>query len=407
MIMFRKLAVLSGLLLLSACASQGIQQPTPVDGAVTAGSLLTASPLGDPTAGRDLAQLDMLAMSPEMAEFVESRVKPAGSQSEQLKQLADAVMRSGEFSLAYEDTTGTAAETFESRRGNCMAFTNMFVTMARYLGLDAGFQEVEVPPTWSKSGDSFLYSQHINVYIDLKQGRWREVDFNIYDFDHDMETRMVSDSRARAHYFNNVGAELMLEGETGPAYAHFRQSLFEDIAYRPAWINLGVLHRREGLPEYAEAAFVEALRQGGARRYRLSDQTFDVGWMPSRTDVTSLLAMSNLASLYEEQGRSELAAQYFYKVHSHRMKNPYYRYEMAQLAFAEGDYQSAIDDLKFAIRRHRNESEFYYLLSFSYMMEGNDAVARKWMKKAGDIAEVTGDQERYSYKLDLLRSLGN
>lgn len=392
---------------LAACAAQGNQLDSSGANALGPGDVLNHSPLGEGVPGQAGETGDMLALSPEMIQFLETRVGRARSQNEQLRQLAWAVMRSGEFTLVYDDSTSTAAETFASRRGNCMAFTNMFIAMARYFDLNAKFQEVVVPSTWSMSGsgDAFLYSQHINVYIDLKQGRWREVDFNIYDFDHDMESRVISDQRARAHFHNNIGAEAMLAGDTDLALARFRQALSQDWSFAPAWINLGVLHRRAQHPDEAEVAFLEALRQSGTSRGRMSDRTLDVGWMPSRVSDNGLLAMSNLASLYEEQGKNDLAERYFTAVHAHRMKNPYYRYQMAAIAFEEGDYDAAIEDLRFAIRRQKSESKFYYLLSLSYMQNGNNEAAWKWMNKARDIAESTGDSETYSYKLDLLRSL--
>ncbi len=53
-----------------------------------------------------------------------------------------------------------------------MSFTNMFLSMARYVGLNASFQEVKVPPDWTRRGDSFVLSRHINVNVDLGyQGR--------------------------------------------------------------------------------------------------------------------------------------------------------------------------------------------------------------------------------------------
>ena len=36
-----------------------------------------------------------------------------------------------------------------------------------------------------------------------------------------------------------------------------RQGLMEEPSFAPAWVNLGILHRREGYPQYAEAAFLE------------------------------------------------------------------------------------------------------------------------------------------------------
>lgn len=405
-IMCRLIITITVLILSSSCALQGVPHGAREGNTVSSESLLEASPLGS-LAGSDtdLSGFDMLEVSPEMAAFLDKKVDSTDKQNEQLKQLAYAVMRSGEFSLVYDDSTGTASETFSRRHGNCMAFTNMFIAMSRELGLDARFQEVDVPPNWSMSRGSFLFSQHINVFVDLKQGRTREVDFNMYDFDHELDSRIISDDRARAHYFNNIGAEQMLNGETGPAYAHFRQSLLYDSTYAPAWINMGILHRREGLPDYAEVAFLEALNQGGSPLMDVSRLTRDAGWLPPRQNDNELVAMSNLGNLYEEQGEPDLAREYFDKVNAHRMKNPYYRYQMAELAFEEGDYEAAISDLKYAIRRRKNENEFYYLLSLSYLMDGDREEALEWMQKAEDVAQLNSEKERYHHKLDLLQSL--
>lgn len=402
---YRLIATLALVAMVSSCALQGVQPDLSRQEQVTPDSLLESSPLDSST--MDLSGFDMLEMSPEMIAFLDREVGSYNSHSEQLRRLAWAIMRSGDFSLEYEDTTGTASETFATRRGNCMAFTNLFVALSRHLGIDARYQEVDVPPSWSMSGGSFLFSQHINVYIDLKHGRFREVDFNIYDFDHDLETRIISDERARAHYFNNIGAEEMLEGETDLAYAYFRQSLLEDRNYAPAWINLGILHRREDYPEFAEVAFLEALNTGRRKPMDLSEVTHDIGWMTSRQNDISLVTMSNLANLYEDEGRSDLADSYFARVDAHRMKNPFYRYQAAQLAFEEGDYQAAIDDLKYAVRRRKHEDEFYYLLSLSYLMQGDRKKAGKWMQKAEDVAQLNSEKEKYSYKLNLLQNLDN
>ena len=51
----------------------------------------------------------------------------------------------------YDEITRTASETFRARRGNCLSFSNMFVAMARDVGLDVQFQEVEIPPDWTST----------------------------------------------------------------------------------------------------------------------------------------------------------------------------------------------------------------------------------------------------------------
>jgi tetratricopeptide (TPR) repeat protein len=296
-----------------------------------------------------------------------------------LRQLIYAVIVEGSFQLVYDESTRTAGETFRDRRGNCLSFTNMFVAMARYAGLEANYQEVDVPPDWSLTGQSFLLSKHVNVLLELSWGE-RIVDFNVYDFKITFDKNVISDQRGRAHYFNNLGVEYMLAGNGALAMAHFRQSLLEDETFTPAWINLGILHRREALPEYAEAAYLKALR----------------------TDASNLVAMSNLANLYAEEGLSEYAALYQARVESHRMENPYYRYLLANEDFTNGDYRSAIGHLEFAIQERPREDRFLALMSMSYLMIGDRQAAQSWMKKAEAAAGEDSSKQRYQNKLELL-----
>ena len=173
-----------------------------------------------------------------------------------------------------------------------------------------------------------------------------------------------------------------MNGETGLAYANFRQALAEDDRFSLAWINLGTLHRREKYPNYAEAAYKKAL---------------DIYQF-------NLIAMSNLANLYDEEGKVELAERYLGQVKLHRMSNPYYRYQLANTAFVDGDYATAIENLNYAIGKIEDEDRFYYLLSLSYLMSGEKEKAKRWMEKAEQVAQKNERRQKYSHKLDLLIS---
>jgi len=327
----------------------------------------------------DLPELDILELSPEMKMFLDDHVRGRRNENEKLRLLIFAVMGEGTFRLIYDETTRTAAETFRDQRGNCLSFTNMFIAMARYLGLEASYQEVEVPPDWSLAGQSFLLNKHVNVLLELGHGM-RVVDFNIYDFKMRFDRRVISDRRGRAHYYNNLGVEKMLDGDNSLALAHFHRSLSEDESFGPAWINLGILHRREDFPDYAEAAYLQALK----------------------IDSLDLVAMSNLANLYEAEGLVEQAAHNRAMVESHRMENPYYRYMLATEAFTAGNYRAAIDHLRFAIDDRPHEDLFYSLMSMSHLMLGDRRAAEDWMKKAVEVADEDASKRRYEHKLGVL-----
>lgn len=375
----RALTALLAAALVAACAAPAGTLSGAGEARLDAERLLDASPLDTGEAGQ-VADVDILALSPEMAAFLDEFVDAGGNDNERLGQLVLALIGGDRFLLDYDDSTRTAAETFSERRGNCLSFTTMFVSMARALDLDARYQEVEIPPDWSMRGQSFLISQHVNASVEMRNALSRVVDFNTYEFNALNDSRVIPDRRARAHYFSNLGVEFMLAGDTPHAYAHLRQSLREDPDFAPAWVNMGILHRREGFPRHAEAAYLEALEH----------------------ERDNLMAMSNLADLYQDEGREDLAGHYLDRVRQHRMSNPYYRYQQANVAFSEGDYETAIDNLKYAIRKRRDEDTFHYLLSLSYLMQGRKEEAREAMQQAEELARQGSDRQRYHHKLELL-----
>lgn len=370
---------------ISSCTTPFESQSATIKETVTADMVLHSSPLQDSGIDTNVSQIDILALDADMNAFLDEYVNRRGSQHEKLAQLVLAVIGQDRFLLAYDDTTSTASETFRNRRGNCISFTSMFIAMARELGLDASYQEVDIPPDWSMEDQTYLFSQHINVLVRLRKTPDRVVDFNTYGFHSQSDSKVISDQRARAHYFSNMGVEHMLADNTQLAYAYFRESLREDHTFGSAWLNLGVLHRKEGLVAYAEAAYQEAMTHNSSR----------------------LMSMSNLANLYLQEGKTEQAEYYLDKVRSHRMNNPYYRYQLANTDFLDGNYESAIENLKFAIRKRKDEDRFYYLLSLSYLMSGEKDTAKEWMRKAEEVALESESQKKYHHKLDLLMGRNN
>jgi Flp pilus assembly protein TadD len=255
--------------------------------------------------------------------------------------------------------------------------------MARYVGLEAHYQEVDIPPDWTFQDDVFLLNRHVNVSVDLGSLGQHVVDLNIDDFRTSYDTRTISDTRALAHYYNNMGVKSMSADDAASALGYFRKAIADnDRQFSPAWTNLGTLYSRNGYPAYAEAAYLMALRVDGG----------------------DLVAMSNLAGFYEQQGDEERAAMFQKRVMDHRRGNPYYRYQRARDAYAAGDYGAAISHLKYAIRKQKNEDQFYFLLGMCYLQKGDERAARRWLARAEEVAATDALKHRYSSKLELLLS---
>jgi len=352
--------------------------------AISSSELLAGTPLGGEQHPPGLVDNDdVLALSAEMLDFLDSNVHQRATIGVRMNELIDAIINERTFGLEFDGKTRTASETFHLRRGNCLSFSNLFVAMARAVNLEASYQEVQIPPDWTLQNDVFVLNRHVNVHVDLGPLDDHVVDFNIDDFKSSYDMRKISDSRARAHYFNNMGVESMQAGDTASALGYFRRAIAEnDRQFSPAWTNLGTLYSRNGHPAYAEAAYLLALK----------------------VDDGDLVAMSNLAGFYEQQGDAERAAMYRKRVMDHRRENPYYRYQRARDAYSAEDYGTAISHLKYAIRKKKNEDEFYFLLGMCYLKKGDERAARRWLARAEEVAATDSLKHRYSSKLELLLS---
>jgi tetratricopeptide (TPR) repeat protein len=323
----------------------------------------------------------VLALSPEMRDFLDKHVDRKGTDKVKLHQLVSAIVEEDTFGLVYDDRTRTASETFHARRGNCLSFSNMFVAMARDVGLKVQFQEVDVPPDWTLDKDTYVLNQHVNVYVDLEKAGTRVVDFNIADFKTSYEMRKIPGPRALAHYYNNIGVERMQAGDTASALSCFRRAIADgERQFSPAWTNLGTLYLRAGHPAHAEAAYLQAVKANGS----------------------DLVALSDLARLYERMGERERAAAYRKKVVNHRWQNPYYRFELARHAYTAKDFDAAVGHLNYAIRKRPKEDQFYFLLGACYLEKGDKRAAERWLAKAQEVAATDALKRRYSTKIDTL-----
>ncbi|MGD9254013.1 MAG: tetratricopeptide repeat protein [Holophagae bacterium] len=330
-----------------------------------------------------VADDQVLAVSDEMREFLDVYVDRKANHYFKLNQLSYAIINDATFGLEYDETTRTAADTFAARRGNCLSFSNMYVAMARYVGLNARFQEVDIPPDWTFRDDAFVLNRHVNVVVSGGSAGYHVVDFNLDDFKTSYDQVAISDSRAKAHFYNNLGVERLHANDIEAAFAYFRRALIAtENRFAPAWTNLGILYMRRDRPGFAEAAFVQALR-----------------WKPG-----DLVAMSNLVTYYEGTGNVDAAESYRKKVRYHRKRNPYYRFMVAREAFLEGDYDGALNNINYAIRKRPKEDQFYFLLGMIHLQQGNSNAARKWFDKAEKLAASDALKRNYSNKIDMLMS---
>ncbi len=331
-------ASLLGIVVLVATAAPAAaapRQPAFDETELVSGSALQLSPPAVPIVVPTRAEV--FALDAEMHAFVEP-LKAQRDSNKKLIGLIEAMEARGMFSLEYAEVTRTASGTFHDRQGNCLSFTMLFVALARAVGLQATYQSVEVPPSWSYDG-TVVVASHVNTAVRTAGRGETVVDFNIRPYRSDHDTRHVSDSYALGLFYTNLGAEAMLTGDYPAALVYLREAAGVHADIAGIWVNLGVLYARHKKYEQAEAAYLRALE--------VNDDE------PS--------ALTNLALVYEALGETALAADYRERVQAYRERNPYYHFGVATSAYERRQLEDALASLRKALRLKPDEPEFYAL----------------------------------------------
>jgi len=309
-------------------------------------------------------QQDTLAVSTEMKRFLEKYVNRQQRPQQRLRLLTQAVVHPGMLGFEYDaGQTLTAQQAFAKRSGNCLAFTNMFIALARAAGLTAYYQDARVVPEWDEQNNAYLLAKHINVLVRLRSGDY-VVDIGRRRVGESIGQHIVSDQYARAQYYNNLGVEALLHNQIATAFGYFERALDADSGSDYLWSNLGVLYNRNGQPEQAIWAYHQALR----------------------INSRALMAISNLASLYAQQGYQDKAQALVKKVEAYRQDNPYYLLMLSRKALADTRYQDAIKILRKAIRRKDNEHRLHFALAKSFYLAGQFKQAEDSYQRAKELA---------------------
>lgn len=309
--------------------------------------------------------VDILRLTPKMASYLVDHVRRGEDPRARIYDLVDLLLGEKGLHLAYEKTgTKSAAETFESKSGNCLSFTVLFVAMARHLGLDAYFQEVSEVLNWDRRGDVVLRNQHMFVRVEALNG-YVTVDFLPGVETRYRQVRRINETRAFAHYYNNLAADLLAEGDAEGAVPLFQKALEKDPTFAAAWTNLGVAYRRLGDYERAE----QSHRKG------------------MEAEPEELTSTANLASLYLFLGRKEEARPLLDRVEEYLKKSPFHLFQLGMKSLREGEAAEAVRHFREAVRRLPKEPQFHVALADALQASGDLEAARESLTRALELVD--------------------
>ncbi len=299
-------------------------------------------------------------VTPEMKAWVRHEVK-GGLPEARLDRLLAAILDPGGLALKYEPgMTRTASEAFAAKRANCLAFTSLFVGLARELGIDAFYLGVDDVERFEREGDLLVISGHVSAGFDVGGGKVKILEFTSAPKAEYRRTRRLRDATAVALFHSNRGAEALRAGQTEPALPWLRKAVILDPELGDAWVNLGVGLRRSGDAEGAERAYRQALEAA----------------------PTTVSAYYNLASLLRARGRGEEADELLGLASRIRDQDPFSYLALGDVAFAHGRLEEARRYYRKAHSLYRDDAEPYAALGQVAFKSGRFGEARDWWRKA-------------------------
>ncbi|WP_226664700.1 transglutaminase domain-containing protein [Microbulbifer aggregans] len=208
---------------------------------------------------------DLLAISPEMREFIDS-IDPTLHPSRRFRKILRTLKLDG-FQLEYDlNRTTNAAEAFAERRGNCISFAALIVALARDVGLEASFNRVDAPLGRAKirnaNGRQVIQNiLHINAEVSYGwSSQVIEINFKPRSqFPH----IPLEDEEVASMYLNNLALEASNNGDLPLAFSLIHNALTLHQQSAMTWTTLGYLYRQRGTLDLAEMSYNQALYLDG------------------------------------------------------------------------------------------------------------------------------------------------
>ncbi|MBU2872335.1 tetratricopeptide repeat protein [Colwellia sp. E2M01] len=339
---------------------------------------------------------EIFALNDEMRHMVSTKLIRSLPAEEKSLILLEHLFNEENIALTYDGNANlTASQAYQKKRANCMSLTLMAYALAKAAGMKVKFREVDVPEYWIQNGQYNYIAGHVNLLIEddntpksrtKNKTMYREaatqIDFDPFIAKKQFPEHTINKSRLLAMFYNNKGAEALVNNSTSRAYKYFKEATIADVTFSSAWGNLAILYKLSGHLDTAEYAYIKAIN----------------------LQHNNLNALSNLALLLNEQSRFEEAQpieEYIYKL---RVVNPYYHASLGAKALLEKSYKKAVLYYKKALEIDGEQHEFYFGLAKAYYRQGELTLAKHAMKKAVGVTQVKKTKKQYIAKLNLINT---
>jgi tetratricopeptide (TPR) repeat protein len=263
------------------------------------------------------------------------------------------------LSISYDWLSNkTAREVFRQGRGNCLAYSNLFVGMAREVGLDAVYVDVTMIERISREAEVIVNNGHITAGY-MVGGQVRIIDFTRTPEREYIGYKVIDDLEAIANYYNNQGF----------LYGYFVENEGQDLDFDPAVKEVEMYELAlEILPTFQRAR--NNLGVALKRRGRI-EEAIEQYKMAIEVDPNFADAHSNLGAAYYALGRNEDAVREFELATKNAGSNAYFFHHLGVVQYQLKQYDEAIEQFKKAISREPSLAEARFFLAECYMKQGD------------------------------------
>jgi Flp pilus assembly protein TadD len=311
----------------------------------------------------------------EVRTALESHTQPAPSELRTINQVMKFIFE--DLDLHYSLLpTRDAVGTFRTRQGNCLSFVNLFVGVARAKSLNPFYVEVTDYTRWNHRAGMVVSQGHIvaGMYLD---GELKTYDFLPYRPKAYKKFNPIDDVTAAAHFYNNLGAEALMDGDLAKA----RELLTLATRIQPkldkALNNLGVVLARSGDWDGALATYQKGLA----------------------LDAANPMILTNVARVYQQTGRAGEADKVLSQVEETNNTNPFFYVYQGEVALSRGDEDKALDYMVKALRLDSEAPEVHVGFVKVYLAVGDMEKARHHLERALQLDATNPEALRFATML--------
>lgn len=176
--------------------------------------------------------------------------------------------------VTFDDQTRGAAEALASQHGNCLSLALVTTAVSRVAGVDTDWQLTTRNPVYSSDGSVVYSANHVHTRLFDPTYKTRPGQITLrrphvlIDY---FSERPTSGGITLKHHqiialtYQNLAAETIADGDLDRSFHLSLKGLEHDPANPELYNILGLLHKRKGAWETAEAYYRHALDVGGER----------------------------------------------------------------------------------------------------------------------------------------------